>query len=226
MVSWGWWGLVKEPFLLCALRSVEGNTGEGMRCVPFSYLFLWLFRFPLCGSKIGPGEREGEMPITASLFRSALASPLFFHSNSWIACVYMCLCAWVGDLLQQTVHSWAHMTLKILTIIGKRRKNTFYWQNNEEKIHFMYSFPLMHNTFMCQGWEIDEKLSFNSLSSRLRPLRHSATPTSVLMDGVPTQTSHTSTRFHVFVIILDGFYLVPSVLVAHREGKAFRVEAE
>ncbi len=73
---------MKEPFLLCALRSVEGNTGEGMRCVPFSYLFLWLFRFPLCGSKIGPGEREGEMPITASLFRSALSSPLFFHSNS------------------------------------------------------------------------------------------------------------------------------------------------
>lgn len=118
-------GFVKEPFLLCAecaLRSAEGNIGEGMCCELFSYLLLWLFRFPQCGSKIEPGERErereGEMPVTASLLWSALALPLFFHSNSWIACVYMCLCAWVSpiaNLLQQTVHSWANISLEILT---------------------------------------------------------------------------------------------------------------
>ncbi len=51
---------MKEPFLLCAqcaLRSVEGNTGEGMRCVPFSYLFLWLFRFPVWKQNRAWGER-------------------------------------------------------------------------------------------------------------------------------------------------------------------------
>lgn len=91
----------------------------------------------------------------------------------------------------------------------------------------------MHNTFMCMyihSFKVVKSLKNRvikfSISSRLHPLCHSATPTSVLIDGDPAQTSHTSTRLHVFVIIIDGFYLVPSVLVAYREGKAFCVEAE